>query len=226
MRMEAFPRHHEGRTRRATVLAAFLLLSSLGLTTPARAQAELDVEGAIDASEAVVDDLLSPLPSETATATINDTIEGLEDTTKGATEDPASVGNVGAGDPSGSGSTGGGSGGGAGPAGAGGGTTTAGANDAGGSTADGAAGATTPGAPTGSEAGDGGAPGFAEPSYQTLAAKGTGAAIRRAVALAGPLAPPLALGAIALILLIGIARGSDRLVRIEEGTPGRQVYRL
>jgi len=82
-----------------------------------------------------------------------------------------------------------------------------------GSSATGATGATDP-----SDADDG--------SYPTLAARGTVATIERALSLAGPLAPPLLLGAIALVVLIGLARGSDRLVKLDGTRFPEQTYRL
>jgi hypothetical protein len=64
------------------------------------------------------------------------------------------------------------------------------------------------------------------PGYGTIAGRAAERAAGRALRLAGPFAPPLGLGAIALALLLFLGRGSQPLVKYDSSDARRQRFRL
>ncbi len=65
-----------------------------------------------------------------------------------------------------------------------------------------------------------------QPGYGTIAGRAAERAAGRALRLAGPFAPPLGLGAIALALLLFLGGGSQPLMKHDASGARRQRYRL
>ena len=218
--------------RNPAIARGFLIALSALLLVAASTSAALavDLDDPVDDVVDEVEDVLSPTPDPTKEAEdvldgtsgkINDTVKGIS----GGAGDPIPVGNGGGDGDGGSGSQPSGSDG-EGSSGEGSGkkgTTTSG---------DGKKKAKKDGSteiPV-SDPNDASATGAIEPDdgYPTLAARGTVAAAARALKLAGPLAPALGLALVALIILVGLSRGTGRLVKADasEERFSEHTYRL
>lgn len=66
----------------------------------------------------------------------------------------------------------------------------------------------------------------ASASYSSTSARAALATATRAIRLAGPLSAPLLFGVLAVVVLIGLGRGSEGLLKIERAREAGRVYRL
>lgn len=199
----------------------------------------VDTGGLLPTGGSVGDDGLSvgpedlvptPLQTDTVTdlvdqveGTVTDTVGTISETLDGVVDGDDDSGDGGTGGEGGGGGGDGGNGGGNGGGGEGGGDGGSGGS---GGTGDGARG-TGPSGGGSAGGGDGGATAAGvHTSYGSIAARSAIAAAGRLLRLAAPLAAPLVLGGVALIGLLMLGRGSNKLLKLDAFRAPTKTFRL